>query len=476
MSDDPQLDIEMRSDPDEFPAHSDDVLIEPDKSKVPSDPHSEHCLEGRDRENKSKESELENSKSSEESSSAAITEKSCMSEESDLEGASASTPEDYGMSDGMNELVKEVGLHSGIHANLASGSPQDSTLKETLGYKNEQFVGENTCNVGCNLNSSSKKQEVEQNDVGKSGNGVTSSGYNDWMEEVCRSSSGKPREVREDNYNDRVESESENRIGEDYTELFVKSACNLGIKQGVVEVIKDEGARCMGKSVSQNFDEGASNEMSKSVGQEDFSFDVSPLNEATNQSDDFCDQWIRTISGSHRAHRNESIRSNDNRSFAEENSTLGKMSSFSNDDCYDIGERSRFRYNNSTEKANEISNDDHIQWKGNVGNEYTPTDRRRGLEAGTDRHAKKKKSIREKESGGHSEDVHEKKFLPPDWDSNLMNIWEVTHLSQEEFTVSLEDILQKFVRLGLNFSKDEEKRKFVVPLLHERLQFAPAPR
>ncbi|KAJ8671239.1 hypothetical protein QAD02_002498 [Eretmocerus hayati] len=59
-----------------------------------------------------------------------------------------------------------------------------------------------------------------------------------------------------------------------------------------------------------------------------------------------------------------------------------------------------------------------------------------------------------------------KSFLDTIWDVHDLNIWEVTHPSLEESTIPLDSIVQKFVRLQVNFPAEEEKRMFVIPLLH----------
>ncbi|KAJ8667996.1 hypothetical protein QAD02_009659 [Eretmocerus hayati] len=56
-------------------------------------------------------------------------------------------------------------------------------------------------------------------------------------------------------------------------------------------------------------------------------------------------------------------------------------------------------------------------------------------------------------------------FLDSKWDPDIFNNWEVTCSSQDEWTVPLNTIVLKFVRFQMNYSKDESKRLFVVPLL-----------
>ncbi|KAJ8677675.1 hypothetical protein QAD02_013462 [Eretmocerus hayati] len=58
-----------------------------------------------------------------------------------------------------------------------------------------------------------------------------------------------------------------------------------------------------------------------------------------------------------------------------------------------------------------------------------------------------------------------KSFLDPKWHPEIFNIWEIAPSSQEESTLALSEIVQKFVRFEMNYSKDEPKRFFAVPIL-----------
>lgn len=51
-------------------------------------------------------------------------------------------------------------------------------------------------------------------------------------------------------------------------------------------------------------------------------------------------------------------------------------------------------------------------------------------------------------------------------ESSTLNMWEVSRLSSTEIDLPLNSLIQKFVKLQINYWVTEEMRTFVIPLLH----------
>ena len=52
-----------------------------------------------------------------------------------------------------------------------------------------------------------------------------------------------------------------------------------------------------------------------------------------------------------------------------------------------------------------------------------------------------------------------------------LNIWEISNLSKINITIALQQIKEKCVHLEQNYSQDEDRISFVLPFLHEKVNF-----